>query len=56
MANDNAEKKAAKKVEKVFISREEGLNRECSGGSGLGLSKASGKKKAVGKAAVPEDT
>ena len=57
MANDRAKKKAAKKVEKaVRKAVKKGLTENAvEEAVGLGLSKPSGKKKAVGKAAVAED-
>jgi hypothetical protein len=57
MANDKAKKKAAKKVEKaVRKAVKKGLTENVvEEAVGLGLSKVSGKKKAVGKAAVAED-
>jgi hypothetical protein len=57
MANDRAKKKAAKKVEKaVRKAVKKGLTENAVDEAvGLRLSKASGKKKAIGKAAVAED-
>ena len=57
MANDKAKKKAAKKVEKaVRKAVKKGLTESAvEEAVGLGLSKVSGNKKAVGKAAVAED-
>jgi hypothetical protein len=57
MANDKAKKKAAKKVEKaVRKAVKKGLTENAvEEAVGLGLSKAPGTKKAVGKAAVVED-
>ena len=58
MAKDKAKKKAAKNVEKaVRKAVKKGLTENALVEAvGLDLSKASGKKKAVGKAAAAEDT
>jgi hypothetical protein len=58
MANDKTKKKAAKKVEKaVRKAVKKGLTENAvEQAVGLGLSKVPVKKKAVGKAAVAEDT
>jgi len=58
MANDKAKKKAAKKVEKaVRKAVKKGLTENAvEEAAGLGLSKVPVMKKAVGKAAVVEDT
>jgi hypothetical protein len=57
MANDKAKKKAAKKVEKaVRKAMKKGLTENAvEEAVGLGLFKASGKKKAVLRAALPDD-
>ena len=57
MANDRAKKKAAKKVEKVVRKAvQKGLTKNAvEEAVGLGLSKPSNKKRAVGKAAVAKD-
>lgn len=57
MANDKAKKKAAKKVEKaVRKAVKKGLTENAvEEAVGLGLSRTSGKKKAVGKAVVVEN-
>jgi hypothetical protein len=57
MANDKTKKKAAKKVEKaVRKAVKKGLTENAvEEAVGLGLSKASGNKKPVGKAAAAED-
>jgi hypothetical protein len=57
MATDKAKKKAAKKVEKaVRKAVNKGLTENAvEKAVGLGLSKPSGNKKAVGKAAAAED-
>jgi len=58
MANDKAKKKAVKKVEKaVRKAVKKGVTENAvEAAVGLGLSKPPIKKKAVGKAAVAEDT
>jgi hypothetical protein len=58
MANDKAKQKAAKKVEKaVRKAVKKGLTENAvEKAVGLGLSKTPDKKKAVGKAAVSQDT
>jgi hypothetical protein len=58
MTNDKAKKKAAKKVEKaVRKAVKKGLTENAvETAVGLGLSKAPGKKKAVGKVSVVEDS
>ncbi len=56
MAKDKAKEKAAKKVEKAIRKavKKDLTENEVEEAVGLGLSKASGKKKVVGKAAVAE--
>jgi hypothetical protein len=57
MANDKAKKKAAKKLEKAVTKAvKKGLTENAvEKAVGLGLFKASGKKKPVGKAAAAKD-